>query len=144
MKATLVNLMQKLLADNFSLYLKAHKYHWNVRGKDFIQYHNYLESLYRELFEATDDIAEHIRILNAYCPGSLSEFLSLSEIEDSEILEDTLIFSNLRYDNDIVLKTLYVALKFANKEDHQGIASFLSNRIDVHEKHRWMLRSLCE
>jgi starvation-inducible DNA-binding protein len=76
------DLLKQLLASNFAYYLKAHYFHWNVEGSDFVQYHTYFGDLYGELWGAVDTIAEHIRILGVYAPGSLSRFSQLSVIDD--------------------------------------------------------------
>ena len=78
----LVDQMKVVLASTFSLYLKAHNFHWNIEGPDFVQYHEYLNDFYGELWGAVDTIAEHIRTLNAYAPGSLSRFSQLSVVDD--------------------------------------------------------------
>ena len=75
---TLIEMMRKVLADTFAMYLKAHNYHWNVEGSNFPQYHDFFGNLYQELHGAVDPIAEEIRALDAYVPGSLSRFLELT------------------------------------------------------------------
>ena len=79
---TLVEMMRKVLADTFAMYLKAHNYHWNVEGPNFPQYHEFFGNLYEELHGAIDPIAEQIRALDAYAPGSFSRYMELSDIQD--------------------------------------------------------------
>jgi len=140
---TLIEIMRKVLADTFAMYLKAHNYHWNVEGPNFPQYHEFFGNLYEELHGAVDPIAEEIRSLDAYAPGSFSRFLELTEIEDETNVPNSREMSlKLLRDNDTVLNTLNVAFKLAEQFDRQGLADFLAGRIDVHNKHAWMLRSI--
>jgi starvation-inducible DNA-binding protein len=140
---TLVEIMRKVLADTFAMYLKAHNYHWNVEGPNFPQYHDFFGKLYEELHGAVDPIAEEIRALDAYAPGSFTRFLELTEIEDeTNIPMSREMALKLLRDNDIVLNTLNVAFKLADQFDRQGLADFIAGRIDTHNKHGWMLRSI--
>ena len=140
---TLVEIMRKVLADTFAMYLKAHNYHWNVEGPNFPQCHDFFGKLYEELHGAVDPIAEEIRALDAYAPGSFSRFLELTEIEDeTNIPMSREMALKLLRDNDVVLNTLNVAFKLADQFDRQGLADFIAGRIDVHNKHGWMLRSI--
>ena len=140
---TLVEIMRKVLADTFAMYLKAHNYHWNVEGPNFPQYHDFFGKLYEELHGAVDPIAEEIRSLDAYAPGSFTRFLELTEIEDeTNIPMAREMAIKLLRDNDTVLNTLNIAFKLADQFDRQGLADFVAGRIDVHNKHAWMLRSI--
>jgi len=140
---TLQEIMKKVLADTFALYLKAHQYHWNVEGQNFPQYHEFFGNLYEELHGAVDPIAEEIRALDAYAPGSFTRFLELTEIEDElAVPAGVEMARRLMTDNERVLATLNVAFKLADTMDKQGLADFIAGRIDVHNKHGWMLRSI--
>ncbi len=140
---TLIEIMRKVLADTFAMYLKAHNYHWNVEGPNFPQYHDFFGKLYEELHGAVDPIAEEIRSLDAYAPGSFSRFMELTEIEDeTNVPMAREMALKLLSDNDTVLNTLNVAFKLADQFDRQGLADFVAGRIDVHNKHAWMLRSI--
>jgi len=140
---TLQEIMKKVLADTFALYLKAHNYHWNVEGSNFPQYHEFFGNLYEELHGAVDPIAEEIRSLDAYAPGSMTRFLELTEIEDElAVPAGVEMARRLMTDNERVLATLNVAFKLADTMDKQGLADFIAGRIDVHSKHGWMLRSI--
>ena len=140
---TLQEIMKKVLADTFALYLKAHNYHWNVEGSNFPQYHEFFGNLYEELHGAVDPIAEEIRSLDAYAPGSMTRFLELTEIEDElAVPAGVEMARRLMTDNERVLATLNVAFKLADTMDKQGLADFIAGRIDVHNKHGWMLRSI--
>ena len=140
---TLQEIMKKVLADTFALYLKAHNYHWNVEGSNFPQYHEFFGNLYEELHGAVDPIAEEIRSLDTYAPGSFTRFMELSEIEDeTSVPAGVEMARRLMTDNERVLATLNIAFKLASQFDKQGLADFLAGRIDVHNKHQWMLRSI--
>lgn len=139
---TLQELMKKVLADTFALYLKSHNFHWNVEGPNFTEYHAFFKGLYEELHASIDLIAEEIRTLDTYAPGSFKRFGELTEIEDELSVPDAMSMLNrLSADNDKVLKTLTLAAKLAEKYEKFGLQDFLTARIDVHEKHGWMLRS---
>ena len=140
---TLQEIMKKVLADTFALYLKAHNYHWNVEGSNFPQYHEFFGNLYKELHDAVDPIAEEIRSLDAYAPGSFTRFMELTEIEDEiTVPAGVEMARRLMTDNERVLATLNVAFKLADQFDKKGLADFLAGRIDIHNKHAWMLRSI--
>ena len=140
---TLQEIMTKGLADTFALYLKAHNYHWNVEGSNFPQYHEFFGNLYEELHGAVDPIAEEIRSLDTYAPGSFTRFMELTEIEDeTSVPAGVEMARRLMTDNERVLATLNVAFKLADQFDKQGLADFLAGRIDTHSKHAWMLRSI--
>jgi starvation-inducible DNA-binding protein len=140
---TLVEMMKKVLADTFAMYLKSHNYHWNVEGSNFPQYHEFFGNLYEELHGAVDPIAEQIRALDAYAPGSLSRFMELTEIQDElNVPLGTDMARKLLSDNQIVMNTLNMTFKLAEQFDQQGLMDFLAGRIDTHSKHAWMLRSI--
>jgi starvation-inducible DNA-binding protein len=114
-----------------------------VEGPNFPQYHRFLGKLYEEVFDATDDIAEQIRALDAYAPGSFTRFLELTDIQcETTIPSPMEMIAKLQSDNQKVLDTLNVAFKLANEFDKQGLADYLAGRIDAHNKHGWMLRSI--
>ena len=140
---TLQEIMKKVLADTFALYLKAHQYHWNVEGSNFPQYHKFFGNLYEKLHGAIDPIAEEIRALDAYAPGSFTRFMELTDIEDEvNVPAGVEMARRLMTDNEKVIGTLNVAFKLAEQLDKQGLADFLAGRIDTHNKYQWMLRSI--
>jgi starvation-inducible DNA-binding protein len=143
MDSPLIDSLKVVLADTFSLYLKAHNYHWNVTGTDFPQYHDFLNNLYNELFLAVDAIAEHIRAADAFVPGSYSRFSELTNIEDELLIPSALaMITRLVADNLIVMGTLKKAYKEAEAADMIGLSNFSQDRIDIHSKHGWMLKSI--
>ena len=130
-------------ADAFVLYLKAHFYHWNIEGPNFPQYHDFLQNLYQDVFASVDTIAELIRTLDVYAPGTLSRFQSLTTLEESDIIPDALtMIKNIVEQNTLMLETLKKAYSMAEEEKQIGISNFLQDRIQAHEKHGWMLRSI--
>jgi starvation-inducible DNA-binding protein len=138
----LVQQMKVTLASTFAMYLKTHNFHWNVEGPNFNDYHAFFGELYAELWAAVDTFAEQIRALDSYSPGSLGRFSQLSKIEDQiNVPNSKAMFKELLSDNDIILVELNKAFRMANEADKQGLADFLANRIDVHNKHGWMLRA---
>ncbi len=140
---TLQEIMKKVLADTFALYLKAHNYHWNVEGINFPQYHDFFGNLYEELHDAIDPIAEQIRALDTYAPGSMTRFLELTDIQcELNILPAIEMATKLYSDNEKVLEVLNMAFKLADEFDKQGLADFIAGRIDTHSKHAWQLRSI--
>ena len=142
MNDDLVEALKKAQATTFALYLKAHNFHWNVEGPNFAQYHSFLGDLYDEVFDAVDTIAELIRTLQAYAPGSLSRFQQLSTIEDELTVPTGLVMmARLYADNQRVLATLIDAYRIAESQGKFGISNALQDRITAHEKHGWQLRS---
>ena len=140
---TLQEMMKKVLADTFALYLKAHNYHWNIEGINFSEYHAFFGNLYEELHDAVDPIAEEIRALDTYAPGSFRRYMEITEIEDElNVPPGVEMVRRLMNDNMKVIATLNMAFKLANQLDKQGLADFLAGRIDIHNKHQWMLRSI--
>lgn len=139
----LVDNMKVLLASSFSLYLKATNFHWNVEGPNFPQYHGFLGDFYSDIYGTVDPIAEYIRALDSYAPGSLSRFSELSIIEDcTEQLMPMEQFTELLADSNSMLAYLNGTFVAATAENQQGIANFLAERIDAMQKHTWMLRSI--
>jgi len=142
MNEELVEALKKAQATSFAFYLKAHNFHWNVEGPDFAQYHDFLSNLYNEVFIAVDTIAELIRTLQAYAPGSLTRFKELSTIEDELSVPKALVMiARLNGDNQRLLIVLNEAYRIAEAADKFGISNAIQDRITAHEKHGWMLRS---
>jgi starvation-inducible DNA-binding protein len=139
---TLQELMKKALADTYAMYLKTQNYHWNVEGFNFAQYHEFFGSIYAELGDAIDPMAEEIRTLDTYAPASFTRFLELTDIEDEMAVPDASeMCRRLLADNTKVLNTLDYCFKMSETLNKQGLVDFIAGRIDAHEKHGWMLRS---
>tara|TARA_R110000868_G_scaffold44288_8_gene148068 strand:- start:913 stop:1350 length:438 start_codon:yes stop_codon:yes gene_type:complete len=139
----LEQILKKAQADTFAFYLKAHYFHWNVEGVDFSQYHSFLKNLYEEVFAAVDTIAEGIRTLDVYVPGSFTRFKELSSIQDETTIPGAIsMIARLKDDNEKVLDTLIKAYELAEEAKKYGISNLIQDRIQAHEKHGWMLRSI--
>lgn len=139
----LVDNIKVLLASSFSLYLKSANFHWNVEGPNFPQYHEFLGEFYADIYGTIDTLAEYIRALDSYAPGSFTRFQELTLIEDcTEQLMPMEQFTELLVDNNTLLTYLNATFALATAENQQGIANFLAERIDAMQKHNWMLRSI--
>lgn len=135
--------LRVVLSDVVSLYFRAHGYHWNVEGQDFSQYHALFAEIYADLYDSIDPIAENIRKLGEYAPFTLAAFASMRRLDDSAVSrpEPQTLASDLLDGNEEVLDTLKQAFHIADAADEQGIANFLAERIDAHQKWSWQLRS---
>lgn len=135
--------LSELLGDVTVLYFRAHGYHWNVEGEDFAQYHALFETIYEDVYSSIDPIAENIRKLGSYAPFKLSTLQDLSSIEDSRVGTDVRSMSNdLLTANQKVLDKLYDVFNTANADAYTaGIANFLAERIDMHQKWAWQLKA---
>jgi starvation-inducible DNA-binding protein len=139
----LVDTLKVLFASSYAFAVKAQHFHWNVEGTDFPQYHKFFGDIYEEVFDnAIDQLAEYVRVLDSYTPGSLTRIKELSQIEDQlKIPRAELMMAELYEDNTKLLQMFKQAFHVAEQEDEQGIADFIASRIDAHGKHGWMLRS---
>ena len=138
----LVEKMKVVLATTFSFYLKAHNFHWNVEGPSFLQYHELFQKIYDEAFGAVDAIAEEIRTLDAYAPGSYTRYSQLSAIADEIAVPAAMqMVSKLYDDNQKCIEVLTDAFQVAEREKIVGLANFLQDSIDIHSKHSWMLKA---
>ena len=138
----LIDNMKTVLADTFTMYMKAHGYHWNVIGIDFPQLHEFFGEIYEELHGASDDIAEQIRQIDAFSPGTLARMVELATVvEDEKIPVAANMVTNLIAANDAVLTSLMAAYKKADEDEEFGLANFLQDRMMAHKKHGWMLKA---
>jgi starvation-inducible DNA-binding protein len=140
----LADTLKTLLATAYVFSIKTQNFHWNIEGDNFPQYHKFLDDLYSEVYDNTiDKLAEIIRQLDVYAPGSLTRFAELSQIEDQvKIPRAELMLKELYEDNSIILGMYKQAFHVAEEADEQGICDFIAGRIDAHSKHQWMLRSI--
>lgn len=135
--------LSHLLADTYTLYLKTHNYHWNVTGPLFNSLHTMFEEQYREMWEALDEIAERIRTLGVHAPGSYRKFAELSTIEEEDDVpsaED--MIRNLVKGHEAVVRTARGVIERADDADDEPTEDLLIQRMQVHEKTAWMLRSM--
>jgi len=137
--------LAKVLADSYTLYLMTHNFHWNVKGPLFNTLHQMFMVQYSEEWTALDNIAERMRALGVHAPGTYREFSSLSSIEEPEGVPEALEMVRLLVKgNESVSKTARAAFKKADDANDQPTADLLTQRMDIHEKNAWMLRSLLE
>jgi starvation-inducible DNA-binding protein len=135
--------LSKLLADTYSLYLKTHSFHWNVTGPHFNSLHTMFEEQYNALWLAADEVAERIRTLDVYAPGSYGAFARLTSIkEEPGVPEWKDMVAQLVEGHEIAAATVRDAFKVADKAGDEGTADMLTGRLKEHEKTAWMLRSL--
>ena len=138
----MANGLKTLLADSYSLYLKTHKFHWNVEGPYFQTLHLMFEGQYTELSTAVDTIAERIRALGEYAPGSYKEFAELTSISDSTTKTNAdKMLKELLEGHEIIIRHARSLLTLAEKCQDEASAGLLAQRIEIHEKTAWMLRS---
>lgn len=138
----LIELMKRVLADTFAFRLKAQYYHWNIEGPDFVQYHDFLGKLYETADDNIDDIAEHIRALGAYAPGSFGRFQALTSIQDEETIPEAWeMINRIAEDNKKLHAGLMAAHAVADELGQRGVVNFLEGLIDANEKTQWMLRA---
>jgi starvation-inducible DNA-binding protein len=129
-------------ATEFSFYLKAHNFHWNVEGSDFKQYHDLFGDIYEEVYESIDAFAEQIRSLGTYVPASYTRFSMLTQIEDeTQILPRQAMVEALIVDNEKIVKLLKLVFQQSEANQEFGFSDFIASRIDAHRKHGWMLRA---
>jgi len=125
--------------------IKAQGFHWNVEGDNFIQLHKLFGNIYEDADDAVDTLAEHIRTLEQYAPGSMKRFLELSAIDEQEkIPKDMLMVKELIKDSEIILGHLDKCFAEATKDNKQGIANFIADRQAAHAKYLWMLKSFAK
>jgi starvation-inducible DNA-binding protein len=141
-KAPLIGALYNLLAEATAFYLKAHGAHWNVVGEEFAQYHELFEEIYEDVHESLDPIAENLRKLNSAAPFELKDLARMTnETPQAEGYEAEALASNLYAANESLLENIMVAFKAATDANQQGIANFLAERQDMHQKWSWQLRA---
>ena len=138
--------LSHVLADTYVLYLKTHAYHWNVTGPHFASLHLLFETQYNELHAAADIIAERIRALGVYAPGSYGAFAKLASIkEDNDMVPAAMnMVRNLVSGHEALGRTLRAAFKTAEADGDQVTMDMLIGRMDAGDKAAWMLRSHLE
>lgn len=137
--------LSKLLADTYTLYLKTHNFHWNVTGPMFQTLHLMFETQYTELALAVDLIAERIRSLGVYAPGTYKQFAALSSIKEEDGIPKAQEMIRLLVEGqEAVVRTARSLYDVVEKANDEATADLLTQRIQLHEKTAWMLRSLLE
>lgn len=137
--------LSALLADSYTLYLMTHNFHWNVTGPQFNSLHNMFMTQYTEQWTALDLIAERIRSLGFPAPGTYKEFVKLASIKEVEgVPRATDMIRHLVAAQEATARTARKLFPVVNEANDQPTADVLTQRIDVHEKTAWMLRSMLE
>ena len=137
--------LSRLLADTYTLYLKTHNFHWNVKGPMFQTLHLMFETQYNELALAVDLIAERIRALGFPAPGSYAEYSKLSSIKEAKgVPTATKMIAELVDGQEAVVRTARSVFPLAEKVSDEPTADLLTQRMQTHEKTAWMLRSLLD
>jgi len=129
------------LADVTVMYHRTHGFHWNVVGTDFPQYHAKFEEIYTDVYESIDPLAENIRKMGMFVPFRLSDLSAMASTPDNPVsgYHHSDLVSDLLVTNTEVLRSLNTAFQIATSENQQGVANFLADRIDQHQKWQWQL-----
>jgi len=144
-RAKIASGLSRLLADSYTLYLQTHNFHWNVTGPMFQTLHVMFETQYTELALAVDVIAERIRSLGYPAPGSYAEFVKLTSIKDAPgVPKAEKMIRLLVEGQETVVRTARSLFPLVEKAGDEATADLLTQRIQLHEKTAWMLRSLLE
>lgn len=134
--------LKETLATVFGFYLKAHNFHWNVEGPNFREYHGLFQEIYEDTYGSIDNLAERIRTVGTYAPGSFTRYAELSKVEDEVgVPSQVEMVDMLAADNAIVIDSLNKSFSEASKLNMQGLMNFLADRIDQHNKWAWFLRA---
>ena len=144
-RAKIAEGLTHVLADTYTLYLKTHNYHWNVTGPMFNTLHTMFEVQYNELWMAVDEIAERIRSLGEYAPGSYAAYADLTSIEeDTGVPKAEVMLANLVKGHEAVARTARAVFPLAEEASDEPTADLLTQRMQASEKTAWMLRSMLE
>ena len=134
--------LKTLLASQFAYYLKSHYFHWNVEGSDFAQLHEFFANIYEDAYSAIDPLAEYIRSLDEYAPGSLERFQELTQISgQTKIPRAKLMIQELLADSQTMVDLLNSCFADATTENKQDVANFIAERLSQQNKYAWQLRS---
>jgi starvation-inducible DNA-binding protein len=137
--------LERVLADTYTLYLQTHNFHWNVTGPQFNDLHAMFMTQYTELWAAVDLVAERIRALGSFAPGSYRDFARLTRIRDVDGVPAAMdMVRTLVEGHETVIRTAREALPAADGANDQATIDLLTQRLQIHEKTAWMLRSLLE
>ena len=135
--------LKTLLASTQSFAIKSQNFHWNVEGSDFPQYHAFFDTLYGDVAGTIDQIAEYIRILGHYTPGSLTRYAELSVIKDqTKIPRAELMFQESLQDCETMIQLVTEMFDQATTERQQGIANYMAELQDLYAKKAWFIRSI--
>jgi starvation-inducible DNA-binding protein len=135
--------LKTLLASTQSFAIKSQNFHWNIEGSNFPQYHQFYDTLYSDVNDTIDTIAEYIRIVGSYTPGSLQRYAELTIIEDqTKIPRAELMFAETLHDIEKMLHLVVEMFDQATEERQQGIANYMAELQDLYGKKAWFVRSI--
>jgi starvation-inducible DNA-binding protein len=139
----LIEILRKTLAEAYVLYHTIHGFHWNLKGSDFYEYHKLFDEIVDDIYESIDPIAENIVKLGGVAPFVMSELISQSSIEQVGLISESSAELTRKFVemNTKFIENLKKAFTIANDENEQGIANFIAERIDMHEKWNWFLKA---
>lgn len=139
----LVKAATRMMSETFMLYLKTHGFHWNVEGPHFVSLHTLFEQQYTEMWMAIDQLAEHLRTMGVYAPTSHAQFAANSAIQDTDKVSDAqAMVAELVAGHTTLAATLRDVIALAEKHGCAGTADLATQRLEVHNKAAWMLRSI--
>jgi starvation-inducible DNA-binding protein len=144
--SSLVTELKTMLAEAYVLYHTIHGFHWNVKGSDFYEYHKLFDEMVEDIYDHIDPIAENIVKLGSVAPFMMSELIKLSKIEESDLVGKTPkeLAAKFHELNDQYIEHIKDAFKVANSANEQGVANFIAERIDQHQKWSWFLKASIE
>ena len=138
----LISFIKVMQANAFIFYTKAHGYHWNVEGVLFNQFHEFFKNIYEDVWASVDDYAEWLRRLGAYAPFDVMEIFTLSNLEYDNVVNAPMdMLRTLGVSNDRLIEDLKMGFEVATMSNEQGLTNFIGERIDQHEKFRWMINA---
>jgi len=134
--------LKTAFASEYSFFIKAQNFHWNVTGPNFPQYHSLFGTIYEEVYGIIDDFAENLRKAGTYTPASLQRFSMLTTIDDeTDLLPAEQMLAELLQDSEKMANIFRITFDMAEQAGDHGLSNFLADRQDAHKKHSWMLRS---
>lgn len=134
-----------VLANNYVLYLKTQNYHWNIEGANFFSLHNLLEEQYTDYAEAIDDLAERIRALGEYAPGSFAEFNELANVKGTPVRgKDLAMITDLAANNQLMIESLQKLQQISADNGDPVTEDMAIGRLQIHQKHQWMLKAIIQ
>lgn len=145
-RKVITDALSRVLADTLILYTKTHGFHWNVTGPNFYTLHNFFEELYKDLIEGADTIAERIRALGHWVPSSFSELSNISAVKEEthHIYDASDMVRQLILDNELIVRRFREVFDVAETNNDNVTADMITQRMQIHSKAAWMLRSHLE
>jgi starvation-inducible DNA-binding protein len=138
----LIKTMKVTFASEYSYFVKAQFFHWNVEGSNFPQYHELFGNIYEEVYGNIDAFAENLRKLGTYAPGSFDRLSMLSRIDDeTQIMPAERMLAELLADSERMCEMFKVVFMLSEQANEYGLSDFIAGRQDAHRKHAWMLKS---